>query len=149
MKVKFNDKWRIIDFLLRLYFDDNFWFKVCKKIEFHFWIIVVSESLSYIPSIYLPSGNVFTPVCHSVHAGGGASGRHPQSRHPKSRLSWSRHPQSRHPPGTHPSGGAPPSRPTPHPPVGTHPPGMHSSCVIKIQQGFKDIFPAMFYTSFV
>ena len=76
-------------------------------------------------------GNVFTPVCDSVHGG-----RHPLSRHPLGRQTpHGQTPLGRHPsPGKHPptSWQTPPRQtPPPRPPTasaadGTHPTGMHS-----------------------
>ena len=64
----------------------------------------------------LRQGNVFTPVCHSVHRGGGVClwsrggvsatpGRHPPGRHSHH---WA-HPTSIHPPSRHPLGQTPPT----------------------------------------
>ena len=51
----------------------------------------------YRPQTKLRKGNVFTPVCHSVHIGG----VHP----PLADTPLSRHPPGRHPPGRHPCPG--------------------------------------------
>ena len=59
----------------------------------------------------LGQGNIFTPVCHSVHRGGSAS-RH--ARLPTPPPPGSRPPRTRHPPQSRPSG-------TRHPPGTRHP----------------------------
>ena len=46
----------------------------------------------------LQQGNVFTPVCHSVHRGG--LGRHPPGQTP-GQTPLARHPLGRHRPGRH------------------------------------------------
>ena len=82
----------------------------------------------YRPQRSCGQGNIFTPVCHSVHRGEGSASVHagiptprsrhspradtppeqtpPQSRHhpPRPDPPQSRHPRSRHPPGLDPPG---------------------------------------------
>ena len=62
----------------------------------------------------LRQGNVFTPVCDSVHGGGSAplhAGIHPLGRHPLDRHPLGRHPQADTPRQTPP--GQTPPRQTP------------------------------------
>ena len=72
---------------------------------------------------------VFTPVCDSVHWGGGV---HPPEQTPLSRHPLGKHPQADTPLGGHPPRQAnTPSRQTAPPEMataadGTHPTGMHS-----------------------
>ena len=70
----------------------------------------------YRPQRSCGQGNIFTPVCHSVHRGGVSASvhagiPHPPSRHPLEQTP----PQSRHPPRVD----TPPSR---HPHQSRHPP---------------------------
>ena len=64
-----------------------------------------NKSLFITTAMKLQQGNVFTPVCHSVHRGVSATplGRHPLGRHPPGQT-----PPVRHPPGQTPPGQAPP-----------------------------------------
>ena len=71
----------------------------------------------FLPSAFVATGNVFTPVCHSVHVGGGVCltacwDTPPPSRHPT--------PQADTPPGQTPPGQTPLGQ---TPPGQTHPPG--------------------------
>ena len=107
--------------------------------------LVVGYSF-YLPQRSCGQGNIFTPVCHSVHRGGSASvhaGIPPQSRHPpqEQTLPQSRHhpplgadtPQSRHPPKQTPPKQTPPWKQTlaySLRAAGTHPTGMHSCFVM-------------------
>ena len=80
------------------------------------------RSFFYRPQQSCGQGNIFAPVCHSVHGGCLPQcmlGYHPpRSRHPLG----SRHPPSRHPPlEAHPRGADPPRADTPQ--EQTPPPG--------------------------
>ena len=56
------------------------------------------------PTTKLRQGNVFTPVCHSVHRGVSAT---PLGRHIPGQTPPGRHPMGRHPPGRHPQADTP------------------------------------------
>ena len=62
--------------------------------------INIYEGMRYFLLLPLPTklrqGNVFTPVCHSVHI--------PRADTPQADTSLGRHPPGRHPPGRHPPG---------------------------------------------
>ena len=87
-----------------------------------------------LPSATNCEGNVFTPVCHSVHRVGDSASVHAGIPPPGGRPPQSRHPPPR--PGTpqirHPSRSRPPRDWAPLPQQtatvadGTHPTGMHS-----------------------
>ena len=67
----------------------------------------------------LRQGNIFTPVCHSVHRGGAMQGG----------MQWGRYPLGRHTPllGKHPLADTPQAdTPTGRHPLGRHPPGQTS-----------------------
>ena len=96
------------------------------------------HSCYYRPQRSCGQGNIFAPVCHSVHGGGVYLGAcwdstHPQSRHPPEQTRpWeqtpprSRHPQSRHPPRADPPRADIPPEQTPQeqtPPWEQTPPG--------------------------
>ena len=76
-------------------------------------IVDVCEVYVYRPQRSCGQGNIFTPVCHSVHRGGGlpqcVMGCHPP--HPRSR-----HPPEQTPPEQTPPGADPPSSPEQTPP---------------------------------
>ena len=78
----------------------------------------------------LHQGNVFTPVCHSVHRGVSVTplGRHPLGRHP-----LDRHPLGRHPWADIPLGRPPVQTPpgqTPPLPGQTHTPWADTPCTV-------------------
>ena len=113
--------------------------------------IILSFYFCYRPQRSCDQGNIFTPVCYSVHGGGSASVHagipppYPRSRPPRAvNPPGSRHPQSsqpsweqtppgsRHPLGADPSPSSRPPLPRKQTPAygqwaaGTHPTGMHS-----------------------
>ena len=104
-------------------------YKNCKS---SYWLQV-----SFLPpTMKLHQGNVFTPVCHSVHIGVSVTplGRQPLGRHPLDRHPLDRHPLGRHPwadiPLGRPPGQTPPWADTPTfwadtPPLGRHPPAQY------------------------
>ena len=64
--------------------------------------VTLLQSINYRPQRSCGQGNIFAPVCHSVHRGGLPQcilGYHPQEAHT---------PQSTHPPGSTPLQEAPP-----------------------------------------
>ena len=97
-------------------------------------VILNSTLTNYRPKRSFGQGNIFTPVCHSVHRGGvsapnfrggrGVPGEVPPRQTP---LPPGRHPPGRHPPGRHPPGQAPPRQAPPWqaPPRAGTPPGRH------------------------
>ena len=90
-------------------------------INLHRLLLMIWMKIDWLlPATKLPQGNVFTPVCHSVH-GGSATHRCPLADTPLANTPWSdpsiRHPLGRHPlpRQTHPPPGQTP------PPLGRHP----------------------------
>ena len=125
----------------------------------------------------LGQGNLFTPVCQSVHGGGGLCipacngpdtppGKHPSGRHPLGRHSLGRHhPRQtpilgRNPLCRHPLGQTSPQADTLLPPSdnmaygqpagGTHPTGMHTCGVCFCVFTVKDLWwGPIFYLDFI
>ena len=99
------------------------------------WFPTLLYIIYYRPQRSCGQGNIFTPVCHSVHGGGG--GGIPQGTEadppgpdtplrPDTHPPWTRHPLDQTPPGP---GPPPPRKQTPAyglRAAGTHPTGMHS-----------------------
>ena len=82
----------------------------------------IQEATLSITSIMLPQGNVFTPVCHSVHRGAvclsaGWDTHIPWADPPRADTPLGRHPLGRHPLGRHPLG----RHPRADTPLGTPP----------------------------
>ena len=83
------------------------------------WVLAVTELFSVAFNYYRPQrscgqGNIFTPVCHSVHKGG----------LPQCMLGYHPHPPEQTPAGSRPPWQqTPPREQTPSPPRTRHPPG--------------------------
>ena len=132
----------------------------CDCAETRMLSMFLTSSVYYRPKRSFGQGNIFTPVCHSVHRGGSGKENPPRPDTPPSMetppLPWRtpRHgepPRDQTPPGPDPPGTRPPPGPDPPdqtPPgkqtpafglrsAGTHPTGMHS-CFVK---NFSFIIP--------
>ena len=117
------------------------------KVQNHFKSVNWAVFKFYRPQRSCGQGNIFTPVCHSVHRTGGVGGGIPQGTEadpppgPGTHPPWTRHTTPFPPDKTPPRPGTPPPNQTPprtrHPArkqtlayslrvAGTHPTGMHS-----------------------
>ena len=94
------------------------------------WYASYWNAFLLLPAMQLWQGNVFTPVCHSVHSGGGGSlsGRPPRQRTPRQRTPWAETPLDIKAPGQRPPRQRPPQ--TENPPgrkaPGQRPPGQRT-----------------------